>query len=762
MNPARPAIVLVFMCTITAAGLAGEESPREAYLRLAMAACDRCLASCEDQVAEWRRSYKPTEETGYCPPAEPVWLANLAASLYDLTGREQYAREAVRLLERHHEFKSAFPESLRVARPEFADGVPTLTDFYQIPYFARAYLYVRDAPCMTEEAHLTIQRSIAESADFMLCHAEWGPMNRAMLRAEGFMLAAEACPEHPQAANWRKLARLTAADSRGQWSIEDSSVYQPVWINSMIRYADLVGDPSWFTSHTFSPYLDYFLRLLSPDGMVPDYGDARWNENWDEYVACFERGAREYRRGDLKWAAGRIIESMLPLYGDALDARMGSALADACRWADDTIQPQVPAAGSQQVIDDLIGKKIVFRNGWGDDADYLLLNYCDEGPYAHVPREILRQTIPVEEEKMHHGHADENAICRLMSGGCVLLHDGGYREGLPSGPFGAYRADYFHNRLVVRPYRKDADQPLFEFLRNSGAYVPVRTEKIDFFTGEDVDVSRTRLVDDNLGYSADRVIVYVKPNELYLVFDIVSFQRSGYYTLATLWHATDVLDRGENHFVTAVDRIAGHALPKTQALLIAFLEGGDRKLASFDVCRNRQSETAAYQSIASHYYAGQRQTFVTALVPHRRGADTKALLDSLELLDAEKPGEGIAVKLTDGQVVRYICVREDLESGVLTDNVRPRYTFDSGRVRYGPIETDASFAYAAVRGDKLSFLATHMVKVLFNGQEVFSARPNTFWLQPNGSPTVHALTKWRIWYDTVPLVHSDEPSGKPR
>ena len=67
-------------------------------------------------------------------------------------------------------------------------------------------------------------------------------------------------------------------------------------------------------------------------------------------------------------------------------------------------------------------------------------------------RDYLRDSIPVEEEKMTHGHADENSIVAAdVAAGRVLLHDGGYRDYMPSGPFGAYRQDYFHNRLVVRP-----------------------------------------------------------------------------------------------------------------------------------------------------------------------------------------------------------------------------------------------------------------------------------------------------------------------
>jgi hypothetical protein len=97
-----------------------------------------------------------------------------------------------------------------------------------------------------------------------------------------------------------------------------------------------------------------------------------------------------------------------------------------------------------------------------------------------LQRDYLRQTLSVEEEKMHHGHADENSICLLMSGGSVLLHDGGYRDDLPSGKWGAYRADYFHNRVVARKNKRAAGQDLSGFIRNSGAYRKVQTQKIDF------------------------------------------------------------------------------------------------------------------------------------------------------------------------------------------------------------------------------------------------------------------------------------------
>ena len=169
----------------------------------------------------------------------------------------------------------------------------------------------------------------------------------------------------------------------------------------------------------------------------------------------------------------------------------------------------MPNELSAEVMEDVQGKKIVFRNGWESQSTYMLLNYRDEGDGGLIFRDYLRDTIPVEEEKMTHGHADENSIILLMTNGSVLLHDGGYREFMPSGPFGAFRQDYFHNRLCVRQekiamgqkqgeYRysvRDAveGQSVLDFMHNAGSYRRVRTQKVDFLTFPDFDYSRSRL-----------------------------------------------------------------------------------------------------------------------------------------------------------------------------------------------------------------------------------------------------------------------------
>ncbi len=625
-----------------------------------------------------------------------------------------------------------------------------LTDFFQVPFYCQAYKYIKDCAAVTKQQRQQIELNIAESADALFNHPEWGPMNRAMLRVEGLLLAAQLLPGHVHAQKWLKMSRAIAADSWGKWEEEDAQIYHPVWICSLIRYADALDDPSLFRLPTVRYYFDYFVHLISPAGMVVDFGDARWNENWASYTACLERAAAEYDRGDYKWAAQRITNQVGLPGRSQLSVRAGMKLADAYRWADDSLETTGPPATlSEEVLEDVIGKKIVFRDGWDQHATFLMLNYRDEGDWGLLARDFLRHTIPVEEEKMHHGHADENAICLLMNQGSILLHEAGYRNAIPSGPNGEFRADYFHNRLVTRTGKRAREQGLCDYLRNSGAYHQVTTEKIDFTSFDTIDVSRTRVTDPRTGVQNDRVITYLKEDDIFIVFDIIKMLETDYFTFSTLWHATTLLEQGEHHFVTAVDQIQDHVLPQNRALLIDFLQGGIRRMGTFPLRRHYQDEISVYQTLSSHYYAGHIETFVTVLAPVERDAEVDKLVASIRLIESAEPRAGVGVAIAGPQQTRYICVKTDLRSEILAANVRPRYTFESGKVTYGPIETDAYFFYGSTAGKELTYAATHLVGIKFNGKEVFAAHDNTFALMPDDLGTGFGPSKWRSWFDTV-------------
>jgi hypothetical protein len=353
----------------------------------------------------------------------------------------------------------------------------------------------------------------------------------------------------------------------------------------------------------------------------------------------------------------------------------------------------------------------------------------------------------VEEEKMHHGHSDENSICLLMNKGSVLLSDAGYRDYMPSGPYGAYREDYFHNRLVVRKDKRGREQPLFEYLRGMGSYNPVVTEKIDFFNFEGADVSRTRLIDERLGYEWDRVIVYLREPVVFVVFDIVKTLREDYFTLANLWHGQKVLAEGDHQFVTCNDSIEERELPKTQALLVLFVEEGKGTCGTFPIMRHRQEETAVFQTISSHYPAGRVETFTTVLMPVDRGTDVEPLAAAAAPLETGPGRDGVGVRITVGGETHFVGVKTDLTREILTANVRPRYTFESGRVRYGPFETDASVLHARLKGKVLEWSAANMVKVFYRDRELFSARPSTFSLEPDDLATGYGPPKWRYLED---------------
>ena len=748
---AAPAILITCVVAVLVTPSRAATQERDLYLSLAEQAYEEGLESIPAQVERWKETWEPRPEWGYAPPGGPAYFARLAGSLYSLTGDEKYARTAIEWLARQQEYKEYFPEEMHDTRPDYANGVPALTNFFEMPFFVEGYMFVKDSPSLTAIQREQILASIAEAADYISFFPEWGPMNRAMLRAYALLLAAQAMPDHPSAIRWDKQARILAADSWQKWEEEDAQIYHPVWLISLVRYADALGDQSLFDHPTVRYYFDYFTHLIDPTGMIPDFGDARWHANWAWYVALLERAATQYDRDDYRWAARRIFTAMHADMGETVGVGNGMNFMDAYRWSDERTAVEAPPAVSEEVMEDLVGKKIVFRDGWDDDSNYLLLNYRDEGPYALMAREYLRHTIPVEEEKMHHGHSDENAIVLLMSGGSVLLNDAGYRPVMPSGPSGEFRADYYHNRLVWRTGKRARGQSLWDFMRNSGGYRSVRTEKIEFWTADDFDVSRTRLTDARDGVQHDRVITWLKHENVYVVFDIVKFLESDFYTLATLWHGTTMLEEGDHHFITAVDEIRGNPMPQNEALRIEFPQGDIRRHGTFSLDRNLAPETAVYQTLSSHYLAGHVETFVTVLIPVPRVDLSASPVSAIRILEPPETRAGIGVVLEINGEEIFVASKTDLLRDITAANKRPRYTFESGKVTYGPFSTDASYFYARRSGDSVKWAGMHLVGVNYEDQELFAAPWNTFTLEPDDWATGLGAGKWRYWEGALEL-----------
>ncbi len=733
------------------AGLTMPASAQKAdYLQYIQEAAEQGWEAYPEVVERWRANVDPSVLWGYNSTAQPIYLADILGFLYQETGDESYAQRAAQLLAEYGDLRDAYPDDYYRTRIEYENGVPSLANFFFLPPYSRAYLRISDSPALDAATREKIEEDLAYSLDFQFSFPEWGAHNRAMLRAEGWYYGYLAMPDHPNAPRWKQMAENVARDNLTQWEIEDASSYNPIWLVAVFSYAEISGNEAIIDGPMMHYYAEYFKRLITPGGTMPDFGDSTWDPSWDRYAAVFELLASRFDDPELKWAAQTFAERGLARAARGTSA--ASHLALAYQWANEALPASRPSSGSQEILDDMVGKKVVFRTGWEPTSSYLLLNYRDEGDGGFNHREYLRNTISVEEEKGHHGHADENSIIMMMDGGSVLLHDGGYRNGLPSGPFGSYRSDYFHNRLVVRKNKRDPATPVEDYIRNSGAYRPVRTMKIDFVPGTHAEMSRTRLIDETMGYAWDRSITYVKEENLYIVVDAVKSRVNDFFTFTNLWHTRQIHAGGDGWYATSIDSIQSVAFPTDRRLLIQFLDRAARTDGTYRQERHGQQEIALYQTQSSHYRPGDVEVFVTALIPHDADADPDALARKVALLppDPRRQGVGIRIAHADGRV-STLGVKVDLDAEVVTANIRPRYTWEAGRTQYGPFETDAHFFFATQTADEVVYAASEFLNVYFENRPVQEALPNTHGLQLDGSPDRVGYNKWRYWEDRFPV-----------
>lgn len=757
-------LVIVLLC-IYSSSFAINPIPQEKYLEFAHKSAEWTWNHYDSLVAVWKQSLDPDYVFGYNPPGRILEMATIYAYLFELEGHKEYADRVKKVLLTYGDFSKAYSEKVTALRSDYEDGVPPLPSIFTTMRYLRPYETLKRHGIFNKSEQNKIENWIAQSMNFLLRTQEWGTMNRGILRSECLAWAVRAVPDHPQAKIWQMLAQSIGADNWGNWEIEDASLYNAIWLYSLLGYADALGKmDELFQTPEMYYYAHYFLHLMCPDGMIPDFGDANWRSNWDRYLVFFEATAKAYHDPHLKWAATTIVTKFVD-FDQIQNSGLAYMLLDCYRYGTDNILPEPPPELSEEVMEDMVGKKIVFRNGWQPNATYMLLNYRDEGDGGLIFRDYLRDAIPVEEEKMTHGHADENSIPLLMKNGSILLHDGGYRDYMPSGLFGAYRQDYFHNRLCVRQekiwmgqqqgdYRYQmrdavAGQSLLDFLHNAGSYRRVRTQKVDFITLPEFDYSRTRLIDDKLGYEWDRVITYVKDPELLVVFDVFKARIEEFFTAANLWHTRKILARGDHWYDTVYDSLRNLALPINENLLILFPHTYFRLEGVESEKRYYQDELVIYQITGQHFELGQHIGFITVLIPHPANESPEKWLDRIELINTEPEETGLAIEIQDGKKQIIIAAKRDLRMDMVRDWRRPKYTYESGRIKYGDLETNGDFLFAIREGKKLSCTAVNLTKIKYKDQWLLDPKPALFGLAFDGSPDAPGVGKLRYWQDEV-------------
>jgi hypothetical protein len=295
-------------------------------------------------------------------------------------------------------------------------------------------------------------------------------------------------------------------------------------------------------------------------------------------------------------------------------------------------------------------------------------------------------------------------------------------------------------------------QPVLEFLRNAGSYRPIRTRKVDFLSLPEFDYSRSRLIDDRWGYDYDRVITYVKDPGLFVVFDIFKSRTDEFFTLANLWHTRKIYARGEHWYDTGYDAIGQQAMPDAMRLLVLFPSTHFRLEGVEPQKRHYQDELTIHQTTAHHFEPGHTEGFVTVLVPHGRDVDPAALASRVRLVDTAPERAGLAVAIEAGSRRITVAAKQDLRMDIARDYRRPRYTFDKGRIAYGPLVTDGDLVFTARDGGALSYTIVNMTRAQYGDQVLFQSGQSFHGLQFDGTSDAAGIDKVRYWRDTVQVT----------
>ena len=138
-------------------------------------------------------------------------------------------------------------------------------------------------------------------------------------------------------------------------------------------------------------------------------------------------------------------------------------------------------------------------------------------------------------------------------------------------------------------------------------------------------------------------------------------------------------------------------------------------------------------------------------MPVPEGVDLEAELGKVRLVPTSW-GDGALALAVGGEESKepseWFLVKLDLEREILREDVRPRYTFESGAVEAGPLRTDAHFAHVWREGVKVGFSATVLTGFHWNNSPVFEVPLSTFGLQLDGEPDRESRAKWRLWEQT--------------
>jgi len=704
----------------------------------------------DEGIQKWKDTFDADFMFGYTSPGNISNQIHMESIKYELTKDQSIAKSIRRYLLQPMELCSIFPEEVRKERVEYKRGVPLMEPLFQLHAYMNGYTAIENSGVLNDKDIEIIKESIIRSIIPMFYSPEWGAHNRSMLRACAIVQAYNVVGECEDTKDWIKLADYLAEESMGRWSIEDASHYIPLWLFASIMYAKHRGiEDEYYKKPQTKYYFDYVTHFITPTGRIPGFGDAWFHSNWYIWQACLEMGATKYKSGKMKKAAELVYEFGMEKQSNQISPGIANYMAYSYKWSDDTIKTEQLNFVSEEVLDEVVGKKIAYRN----HDTYMLYNYRDEGQYSYIPRRYLRTSIPVKAEKMHHGHGDENSIVTLEKNGNILLHESGYRDRLPNGK---YRADMYHNKLSFREGLLSDKTTTYEKLHDEGYYKHVDTEKIHFQSFEDVDYLRTRNNYRPYNITWDRAITYIKKEEAFIIIDSVLVNENKDLTIINNIHTQFANEIKNGMYETYIDTIQRGTVDKTPyknkkdySLIVEFITN-KKSTTKESIRRNHGEATMLSEVVSKSYKKGDREIFITLLTIKKRNTNVEKYTDKLKIDTIFKEGKAISLTYKGSREIQ-LTYKLDLEYAIKSfeEDRAPMYDWDSGKIAYGDITTDGDFAYI-IKGEKMKFALINGCRIYYNNKEIYKAPRYTTrdFLLEEFKEIDH---KWRAWSGEVTI-----------
>ena len=112
---------------------------KQAYMDEIRRSAEKAWADDPAVMAAWKKNSDPSVLWGYNPPAHPVYLAGVLGFLYAETHERLYAERAASLLASYGDLRNSMPPGYAKTRVEYEHGLPSLTNFFFLPPYVRAY-----------------------------------------------------------------------------------------------------------------------------------------------------------------------------------------------------------------------------------------------------------------------------------------------------------------------------------------------------------------------------------------------------------------------------------------------------------------------------------------------------------------------------------------------------------------------------------------------------------------------------------------------